>query len=71
MSPVLLIAVFIVVCLAAAAMLITSGVGRMLFGRFAVTSDITDDGLTLSDAPSEWIENHEFWEITATEEVAF
>ncbi len=70
-SPFLLIGLFALVCAVSFAMLYTSGAYRQLFSRFAITSKIDDDSQQLSQAPSEWIENHEFWELGDTEEVAF
>lgn len=71
-SPVLLIGVFLLVCGVSLAMLVTSGAHRMLFNRFAVTSHIQDNSAVLAGNPDDaWIETHEFWEMTATEEVAF
>lgn len=68
MSPVVLIAVSLLVLATAVAMLWTSGVGRELFGRFAVR---TGEKPALAEAPSEWIENHDFWDLGEVEEVAF
>lgn len=70
-SPILLIALFVIVCATALAMLVTSGAHAIIFDRFAVTSHIADNSEALAGVDSGWIDNHEFWDITATEEVAF
>lgn len=70
-SPVLLIGAFLVVTAVVFALLITSGVHRELFSRFAITADMNDDSHRLSETSSDWIETHEFWELSETEEVAF
>lgn len=70
-SPVLLIGIFVIVCAASLAMLITSGAHRMLFDRFGVTAHVADNSEVLTRTDDAWLESHEFWEMTATEEVAF
>jgi len=70
-SPVLLVGAFLVVTAVVIALLITSGTHRELFSRFAVTADMNDDSHRLSEITSDWIETHEFWELSETEEVAF
>lgn len=70
MTPAMSITVFAVVAVICAAMLITSGVLKELFNRFATSSKIADDSTVLSEAPTEWMENHEFWD-GDIEEVAF
>jgi len=70
MTPALSIIVFGVVAVICAAMLFTSGVLKDLFSRFATSSRIADDSTVLAEAPTEWVENHEFWD-GDIEEVAF
>lgn len=71
MTPALLIIIFAVVFTTCLAMLASTGALRELFSRFSTTATIQDDSQTLSEAPSEWIENHEFWGLGDIEEVAF
>lgn len=70
MTPTMSIIVFAVVAFICAAMLVTSGVLKELFSRFATSSKIADDSTVLSEAPTEWMENHQFWD-GDIEEVAF
>jgi len=54
------------------AMLVTSGLYSELFGRHRRIARATDTSELLQGASeNEWVENHEFWEITELEEVAF
>jgi len=54
------------------AMLVTSGMYSELFGRHRRIARAADTSRLLQSASeSEWVENHEFWEITEVEEVAF
>lgn len=68
MSPTLLFIVFGIVLATSALLLRTSGAGSHLFGRWALRGGAKPD---LAEAPSEWIENHDFWELGEIEEVAF
>lgn len=53
-------------------MLVTSGMYSELFGRHRRIARAADTSTLLQQAgESEWVENHEFWEITEVEEVAF
>lgn len=52
-------------------MLALSGAFRDLFSRFSDVADLHDDTHVLRTASGDWIENHEFWEISQVEEVAF
>ncbi|MEQ8717808.1 MAG: hypothetical protein RIE08_09370 [Acidimicrobiales bacterium] len=52
-------------------MLALSGAFRDLFSRFSDVADLNDNGHVLRDPSGEWIENHEFWELSEVEEVAF
>lgn len=66
MSTTMLVIAFAIVATTAFALLLTSGVGKELFGRFQ-----TREGApTLADASAEWIDNHDFWD-GEIEEVAF
>lgn len=54
------------------AMLVTSGMYSELFGRHRRIARASDTSKLLQTASdNEWVENHEFWEMTETEEVAF
>ena len=54
------------------AMLVTSGVYSELFGRHRRIARAADTSKLLQGASeSEWVENHEFWEMAEVEEVAF
>lgn len=54
------------------AMLVTSGMYSELFGRHRRIARASDSSLLLQRASeTEWVENHEFWEMTEVEEVAF
>ena len=68
MTSVILFAAFGLALFSSAAMLITSGVGRELFGRFQVRNG---ENPVLAEASNEWIENHDFWDLGEIEEVAF
>lgn len=65
------IGAFVTVNVVSALMLAMSGAFRDLFSRFSDVADVRDDGHVLRDPSGEWIENHEFWEISEVEEVAF
>lgn len=57
---------------AAMGMLVTSGLYSELFGRHRRIARAADSSRLLRDAAeNEWVENHEFWEMTDVEEVAF
>jgi len=67
-----LVACFIASQASIMAMLVTSGMYSELFGRHRRIARATDTSRLLQGASeSEWVENHEFWEITQLEEVAF
>ena len=54
------------------AMLVTSGLYSELFGRHRRIARATDTSKLLQGAvDTEWVENHEFWEMTEVKEVAF
>ena len=54
------------------AMLVTSGMYSELFGRHRRIARAADSSRLLQAASeTEWVENHEFWEMTKVEEVAF
>jgi hypothetical protein len=54
------------------AMLVTSGMYSELFGRHRRIARAADTSKLLQGASdSEWVENHEFWELGEVEEVAF
>jgi len=54
------------------AMLVTSGLYSELFGRHRRIARAADSSKLLQGASNnEWVENHEFWEMTELEEVAF
>jgi hypothetical protein len=55
----------------AMAMLVTSGMYSELFGRHRRIARAADTSPLLRSAGSEWVENHEFWEMDGPEEVAF
>lgn len=67
-----LIACFIATQAAAMAMLLTSGMYSELFGRHRRIARAADTSRLLQQASeTEWVENHEFWDMTNVEEVAF
>lgn len=66
-----LVACFIASQAVCMAMLVTSGMYSELFGRHRRVARAVAAGQTNRDASSEWVENHEFWEMTDLEEVAF
>jgi len=67
-----LVACFIATQASIMAMLVTSGLYSELFGRHRRIARAADTSKLLQDASgSEWVENHEFWEMTTLEEVAF
>lgn len=54
------------------AMLVTTGIHTELFGRHRRNARAVDtQELLQSASKSEWVENHEFWEMDEVEEVAF
>jgi len=68
----ILVVCFLVTQASAMAMLVTSGLYSELFGRHRRIARATDTSELLQGASeNEWVENHEFWEITELEEVAF
>jgi len=67
-----LVACFIATQASIVAMLVTSGMYSELFGRHRRIARASDTSKLLQGASeSEWVENHEFWELTELEEVAF
>lgn len=53
-------------------MLVTSGLYSELFGRHRRIARAADTSQLLQEASeTEWVENHEFWELGEVEEVAF
>ena len=67
-----LVACFIATQASIMAMLVTSGMYSELFGRHRRIARAADSSKLLQGASeSEWVENHEFWEMTEVEEVAF
>lgn len=53
-------------------MLVTTGIYTELFGRHRRNARAVDTSDLLQKASkSEWVENHEFWEMDEVEEVAF
>ncbi|MEM7092517.1 MAG: hypothetical protein AAF567_05915 [Actinomycetota bacterium] len=67
-----LIACFIASQAVCMAMLVSSGMYSELFGRHRRIARASDTSRLLQQAgDSEWVENHEFWDITDVEEVAF
>jgi len=67
-----LVASFIATQASAMAMLVTSGLYSELFGRHRRIARAADTSQLLQGAvDSEWVENHEFWELGEIEEVAF
>lgn len=67
-----LVACFIASQACIMAMLVTSGMYSELFGRHRRIARAADTSALLARAAdTEWVENHEFWEITKVEEVAF
>jgi len=68
----LLVGCFIATQASIMAMLVTSGMYSELFGRHRRIARAADTSTLLQQASeTEWVENHEFWEITKLEEVAF
>jgi len=68
----ILVACFIITQASVMAMLVTSGMYSELFGRHRRTARSADSSLLLqAAATTEWVENHEFWEMSDVEEVAF
>ena len=53
------------------AMLVTSGMYSELFGRHRRIARAADTSGLLRSGETEWVENHEFWEMDGPEEVAF
>ncbi len=53
------------------AMLVTSGMYSELFGRHRRIANAQDTSRLLRTDDGAWVDNHEFWEITELEEVAF
>lgn len=66
-----LVACFLASQAAAMAMLVTSGLYSELFGRHRRIARANDTARLLRHADPEWVDNHEFWELTDLEEVAF
>lgn len=67
-----LVVCFLATQASAMAMLVTSGLYSELFGRHRRIARANDTSQLLQGASeNEWVENHEFWEITQVEEVAF
>lgn len=70
--PNILAACFLLSQAAGMAMLVTSGIYSELFGRHRRNARAKDTSALLKNASgSEWVENHEFWEMDSVEEVAF
>ena len=66
-----LITCFLASQAAAMAMLVTSGMYSELFGRHRRIARAEDTSRLLRGGDTEWVENHEFWEMDGPEEVAF
>ena len=66
-----LVACFIASQAVCMAMLVTSGMYSELFGRHRRVARAAAQSQAIRGASNEWVENHEFWEITDLEEVAF
>lgn len=67
-----LIACFIASQAVSMSMLVTSGMYSELFGRHRRIARAADTSTLLQQAgESEWVENHEFWEMSDVSEVAF
>ena len=69
MSTALLVLVFLVVHGLSAYLLATGGVLADFRRRPLSELARTDGSEVLADAPARWIENHEFWEMSATSSV--
>jgi hypothetical protein len=67
----LAVGVYVVVHLVSVYMLVVSRTWRDLFGRARVPMQSSDESEVLAAVPGEWLDNHEFWELTQVEEVAF
>ncbi len=66
-----LVACFIASQAVCMAMLVTSGMYSELFGRHRRVARAVAAAQAQAQTSSDWVENHEFWEITDLEEVAF
>ncbi|MBT5756332.1 MAG: hypothetical protein HOK58_04655 [Acidimicrobiaceae bacterium] len=67
-----LVACFITTQASIMGMLVTSGLYSELFGRHRRIARALDTSRLLQTASeTEWVENHEFWELGQVEEVAF
>jgi hypothetical protein len=67
-----LVACFITTQASIMGMLVTSGLYGELFGRHRRIARAFDTSRLLQEASeTEWVENHEFWELGEVEEVAF
>lgn len=67
-----LVACFIASQASIMGMLVTSGLYSELFGRHRRIARAADTSQLLQEAgETEWVENHEFWELGEIEEVAF
>ncbi|MGY9083144.1 MAG: hypothetical protein ACKVK3_11100 [Acidimicrobiales bacterium] len=67
-----LVACFIATQVSIVGMLVTSGLSSELFGRHRRIARASDtSGLLQGASKTEWVENHEFWELGEVEEVAF
>ena len=67
-----LVACFLATQASVMAMLVTSGLYSELFGRHRRIARASDTSELLQGASeTEWVENHEFWEMSEVEEVAF
>ena len=71
MSLGLAVGVYVVVHVVGVYMLVVSGTMRELFRRAPETVQSSDEAEVLAGAPEDWLTNHEFWELTQVEEVAF
>ena len=71
MSLGLAVGVYVVVHLVGVYMLVVSRTWRDLFRRAPDLVQSSDGSEVLAGAPEEWLANHEFWELTQVEEVAF
>ena len=67
----LAVGVYVVVHLVGVYMLVVSRTWRDLFGRAPEALERSEGSEVLAGAPEEWLANHEFWELTQVEEVAF
>ena len=67
----LAVGVYVVVHIVGVYMLAVSGTWRDLFGRAPKAMLSSDEAAPLAGAPEDWLANHEFWELTKVEEVAF